>query len=415
MQLSLPHFPKKFYVFPLIFIILLILVFLSIQPENRQKPVARQIAAVYDAAVDNAVLPVAHIITGRSLSPNYQPTVTPVLKDGAFGKEIPENQFLRYASAALNWTAKQKQSDGKYLLGLICNAGKCEASPEDTRVGLYVAWGRLKYFEKTSDGASLTVLSGDLINYADPKSVNTIQVTAGNCSYMYDLYKSTKVYSDVKNNAAAVCKRSYYNPEDLTEIDSNLALAPTTLNLSYLTALQPVNIALKTVPERFTEYTSNASDFASRTAWFNNPDDLKKAKLYLLKAMSLYTRNPDQFKKFTSRLGLAINDIYQAENTPAYMETVIKLEDTVKNNTCTEITDCIYDALFYRSLFRLTNNSLYRQRQKDILEKIINTGYDNSYFSGYRQANESFHSFGRENYNFLTGENALLAGLLSDF
>ena len=325
------------------------------------------------------------------------------------------------ADLLLQWANNTRTENGGYAEGEWCtNKGVCDPFFVDNRIGAVGLWARFKHYLKYQDSESMSIMAKDILIYSDPQKVSTIQPVFWNCKLLYELWKSPLFSQAQKNNIENICARSVYATLDLT-YNQNVSIPETSLNqITQQMAGKGQRNQLFFFNEQVdvsmsSEYAAFASDYAGMYQWAQDKEDLKRAQISFIAAVSALRNNINLFQltEMAPLVGLASLDLNKITPNPLYVQYADWLIKQYKNTSCPQLQGCVMRAFLYNELYKLNKKEEYRQERDKIISKLYDERFDYKGLSGFRIGKGAFYDSLTKN-QYMMVSNTVLAGLLLD-
>lgn len=335
----------------------------------------------------------------------------------------PEKRKL-IAENVVNWLVSLKEKDqGEILfsIGYMCNPGKdCEKGPNDRQLPILVAWSLYHYYLNTKKSEIIALVKEIINSYSD----RPLQPDFWHCKLLYELRypnNKEKIFTseeeqkiDLICNKEILLRKFIMVPISLTKNYKNFD------SVAIVEKIKNKNLILEKQsdlgPENsrdFLIYISHVSDLVTRSSWFSNPSEMLNLALSYLEYSLLFFQNQKEDSlNSLPYLSLAALDFYKKTGTQNFFYLFNYLFEESINNKEDNLFNLIGILFLLREKNNLTQNPLLLKQYEEILSNIIERGYDDQGYNGFRLGLKAFHSFGTSGYLYDTRNNALLVYLL---
>lgn len=304
----------------------------------------------------------------------------------------PVNKDL--AKIVINWMSKVKTRDNTYPQDETClYPTQCQTTPADNTQAAFIIAGYFKYWEKTKDQATLTLLNSALDTYSNNKTVPTIQNSLWNCRLLYEIWDNPLLDKNQKDKVQVVCARGLYYPSLTDKIDEDISKGLVNdLNLSLFQdkPYDPGDTSIKT--DDLIPYAAYSSDNSSTSVWNKILGDLKNNAVDQKKAVAYFNRGVKAFGKdqklagITAApylLGIAALDIYKTNNQKQYLSYGEYIFNKYKMVPCETLERCAFKAFFYSELYKATNDKKYQLEKDSLINTLCYDHFDQKETKGF--------------------------------
>jgi len=345
-------------------------------------------------------------------------------------KEIPisptpaakeeKNLNRQIAEKLINWLISLREKQGgeeSYSIGYSCQfQGNCLKNPSDRQVTIPVLWSYFNYYNATKKPEILEMIKQTINLY----SKQSTQPDFWHCKLLYDLKQSNIFSSAEKEQLQAVCLNTFLLRLNKMSLraennDINQFQAQKIINqLKNPTTLTTVSDLIPKDEREFLLYSTYASDLVFRYFWFNAPSNLNLAKTYFDQALLFYQNQKKSPPASLPFLVITTVDMYKATGNGEYLKFATYLTEVALQQRQTNTFNAVGLALLEKEMFQLTGEKKYQDHVKQIINYLINYGFDEKGHQGYRRGMEAFHNLSTTNYIYDTRTNALLVSFLAN-
>ncbi|MDD3123930.1 MAG: hypothetical protein PHC62_10570 [Candidatus Izemoplasmatales bacterium] len=320
---------------------------------------------------------------------------------------------LEIAKKVLNWIDSKKNSDGVYSIGCECVNQTCEKCSDEIYIPRnipFALWGQFKYAEKNDDYKDL-IAEIDLFqkNLKD----HSLQYGGWNCKLLYEIWQSSKLSQNVKDQIKNICVRSEYEFEDGLTMPNDIDVVilskinDLSNNLSFVKNDEENN------SENLYKYSELASEMVTRVLWkplsitytFDNFSETELAKMYFNKALISFSLKEKSEIKDNAILGIAAIDLYKLTKDESYLnfsKYLLNLKSELGQDVPYSL---IYQALLANDLAIVTQDQSFKLIGEETILNIVKNNDESFYQIG---------AFKAPSDAYYLKENSLIVGLLSD-
>lgn len=357
---------------------------------------------------------------------NYKEAKKITLAPEIAPKNISSEEKLKIAENVVNWLTALKQNENGeeiFSIGYICNPGKpCEKAPTDRQVTFPVIWAMYHYYLKTKKPETLNLIKQIINSYSD----RPLQPDFWHCKILYEMRYpkiTEKIFSkdeerkiDFFCNGELLLRRFLIEPiskeKNYRQFDSKTVIEQinqSNYQLEKAEELEPKD------SRDFLIYISHAADLVSQASWFSNPEEsLNLAFTYLNYSLLFFQNKRDISLVSLPYLTLSVLDFYKKTNNQNFLDLFNYLfEQSIKNRQ-ENTFNLIGIALLLKEKYQLTQNFDLINQLNEIINYLINNGYDEEGYNGFRNGLKAFHSLGKNGYLYDTRNNALLLYLITN-
>lgn len=319
---------------------------------------------------------------------------------------------LEITKKVLDWIDSQKNNDGVYSVGCECVDQVCEKCADKVYIPRnfpFVLWGQFKYAEKNDDYK-------DLINEIDLFQKNlkdhSLQYGDWNCKLLYEIWQSSKLPQNTKDQIKNICVKSEYEFEDGLAMPDNIDMVilnginNISNNLSFIKSDE------KNSSENLYKYSELVSEMVTRFLWkplspaytFNNFSETELAKIYFNKALVSYSTKEKPEIKDNAILGIASVDLYRLTKDERYLnfsKYLLNLKPELGEDLPYSLT---YQALLANDLAMVTQDQSFNLIREQAVSGIIKYNEESTTQKG---------AFKAPSNAYYLKENGLIVGLLS--
>lgn len=361
--------------------------------------------------------PISNNNQNISIAPALSLSPTPITTSIKWIPTIPQNLNLDVtADKIVKWLNAQKNEQGLYDKGYYCTEkGVCEAPKKDFKIGLAAVWGKYRYFLYKKNAVDKNSAIEELKNILKPESDLLLQMSTWNCKLMYDLWKDNIFNTDEKDVILKICKKEQFFPVDDDQLTNFIKNNPSyDVEVKSLSYNPELPIGLTNDDNWIDVYPIYSSDYAYKYLFTKDEQFLKKAKLYLLKAMYVYKTNKEKAQYTDSLTGLAAYDLFQISNNKDYLDLAVNILNNRTTGVCQTLSDCIATIMLAKQIGETDNNSKYLDIANRSFEYMITRGLDDSNFPRAVTNTGVLHSMDTVKVFFPVYENGLFLGMISD-
>lgn len=355
--------------------------------------------------------------TNKSSSNNGNPETQKAngaKSENKYGQVTAEkkHEYKQISISVLDWLDKNKNAQGVYSYGTMCDSSNKCKNADDNRVGLAAIWAKFKFYEYTHDPKALEQVLEDIEIYLDENKVAVIQPDFWGCKFLADIGMSDRISLVQRTKVRNLCGRVNRTPnKSIAQQMTASSIQPIDINI--LLNQGTVVVERNTDITELVDYSIVAAESAYTYTWLKNDTLLKKANLHFNKASQAYYTKRDKTEKEEVLYRIAVLDLYRMNNDQKLKSLSEKLFLSYKHpGSCLDIEVCTLKVYYFNKLNNLFNKAEYQTYTLYLLNNLIEKNYDIKGHTGLKNDNGAFHGGTFDDYSYMTMYNSLLAGIL---
>jgi len=274
-----------------------------------------------------------------------------------------------------------------YPIGIACQNNQCQNQPKDKQLTIPFIWVALQFY-KINGNKDFLFLVKDNINYIVDQN---LQPNFWHCKFLREMTEMKEMKED-EDKLKKICQSTVLL--FFTEIN-NYSQDVDINNFAYeeikdeiegkSLTIKKNNIFLPQNISDFVIFSSYITDLVTKYQWFNSPSSLYLAKGYFDSALRYYINNKNE-QRLTGLPLLAIGSfyLYDATLNRNYYDLAFYLANRALILNKESVQNLLYVSFLDEELYKRTNNKVYLEDLKNVLDYLEKNFYDSKMNLIYR-------------------------------